>query len=68
MKAADDREAGWREHEEARVRAWLTTTPLERLRWLDGAKRFAAKAMQAASDRSSARSPGSCTDEEKGKD
>ncbi len=42
---------GWREHEEAQLLVWLATSPIERLRWLDGAKDFAAKALRAAEAR-----------------
>lgn len=34
---------GWTSHEREQQRAWLALSPLERLRWLDGAKQFAQK-------------------------
>lgn len=41
---------GWEDHEREQVRAWLRLTPLERLRWLEQAKEFAAKARAATRD------------------
>ena len=36
------------QHEEAQRRAWLRLAPAERLAWLEGAKRFARRALDAA--------------------
>jgi hypothetical protein len=38
-------------HRREQVRAWLRTTYRERLEWLEQAKRFAAKALEAARKR-----------------
>lgn len=35
---------GWEQHLRDRQRAWLETTPAERLRWLEEAIRFARRA------------------------
>lgn len=39
---------GWAAHEEEQRRAWQRTTARQRLAWLEDAKRFAARAQQAA--------------------
>jgi hypothetical protein len=44
-----EREArGWEEHRSEQQRAWLRLTYRQRLEWLEGAKRFAARALEAA--------------------
>jgi hypothetical protein len=45
------RDAGFEAHRREQRRAWLRLTYLERLRWLDQAKRFAARALGAARSR-----------------
>ncbi|GMV42784.1 MAG: hypothetical protein AMXMBFR64_45000 [Myxococcales bacterium] len=47
MPDAQCPEQGWEDHEREQVRAWLRLTPLERLRWLEQAKEFAARARAA---------------------
>lgn len=50
---SDERsEDGWERHQAEQRRAWLKLTPLERLLWLEDAKRFAAMALGAARKRS----------------
>lgn len=39
-----DRDPGWDEHARQRLRAWLDTTPAERLAWLQEAIVFARRA------------------------
>ena len=41
-------EGSWAEHDRAQREAWKNTTHLERLQWLEDAKRFAFLAMKAA--------------------
>jgi hypothetical protein len=38
---------GWKQHEEEQRDRWLRLSPLERIQWLDEAKRFAALATSA---------------------
>jgi hypothetical protein len=40
---------GWRQHSEDQLRAWLATTPEQRIQWLEQAKRFCQSALGAAS-------------------
>jgi hypothetical protein len=42
---------GWEQHREAQRRAWLRLSYAERLRWLEQAKRFAERALDAARER-----------------
>ena len=51
MNSDDPKPDGWRTHEAEQLRAWMRTSCLERLRWLDQAKRFAALALEAAEKR-----------------
>jgi hypothetical protein len=51
MSGDDSRPDGWRTHEAEQLRAWMRLSFLERLRWLDQAKRFAALAVEAARKR-----------------
>jgi len=44
---------GWSAHEAEQRKAWQRTTAQQRLAWLEDAKRFAAKAAQAATRRRS---------------
>ena len=37
---------GWTDHRDEQRRAWLRLTPIQRLRWLDGAKAFVALAVE----------------------
>jgi len=46
-----DREQGFAAHRRAQRRAWLALDPRARLAWLEQAKRFAARALAAASRR-----------------
>lgn len=39
---------GWAEHQRQQRRVWLALTPLQRILWLEGAKRFHAIALGAA--------------------
>jgi hypothetical protein len=48
MSGDDSKPNGWRTHEAEQLRAWMSMSCLERLRWLDQAKRFAALAVEAA--------------------
>lgn len=45
------RESGFDEHHREQRRAWLRLTFLQRLEWLEQAKRFAARALEAAKHR-----------------
>lgn len=51
MSGDDPGPDGWRTHEAEQLRAWMRMSCLERLRWLDQAKRFAALALEAARER-----------------
>lgn len=51
MSGDDSKPNGWRTHEAEQLRAWMSMSCLERLRWLDQAKRFAALALEAARKR-----------------
>ena len=51
MNRDDLKPDGWRMHEAEQLRAWMRTSCLDRLRWLDQAKRFAALALEAAEKR-----------------
>lgn len=42
------RESGFDEQRREQRRAWLRLTYLQRLQWLEQAKRFAARALEAA--------------------
>jgi hypothetical protein len=42
MKTTEQNADAWKRHEDEQRRRWLELTPLERLRWLDGAKSFVA--------------------------
>jgi hypothetical protein len=42
------RDTGFEEHRREQRRAWLRLTYLQRLEWLEQAKRFAARALEAA--------------------
>ena len=42
MNEADRDNPAWSQHERDQRERWLRLTALERLRWLDGAKRFAS--------------------------
>jgi hypothetical protein len=45
MKASDDRPVdGWEDHRREQLLSVMTTTPLQRLRWLEEAIAFAFKA------------------------
>jgi hypothetical protein len=42
-------------HRREQIRAWLRMSYVERLAWLEQAKRFAARALEAAARRNSAK-------------
>ena len=44
-------ESGYEEHRREQRRAWLRLTYLQRLEWLEQAKLFAARALEAAKKR-----------------
>ena len=48
---------GWELHREEQRRAWLELSHAERLRWLEEAKRFARKALDAARERRAKQKP-----------
>ena len=60
FRAAPD---GWHAHERDQGAAWLRLTHLQRLRWLDGAKRFAKLALEAAKARNPAAEPTKATND-----
>ena len=45
------RESGYDEHRREQRRAWLRLSHLQRLEWLEQAKIFAARALEAAKQR-----------------
>lgn len=47
----DAEKRGFEKHEEAQRRAWLRLPPRQQLDWLEGAKRFARRALEAAARR-----------------
>ncbi len=49
---------GWSAHDAEQRRSWQATTAQERLAWLEDAKRFVARAMEAARPRGSGESGG----------
>ena len=51
-------------HREAQRRAWLRLSHVERLRWLEQAKRFARLALEAARKRRQRADPASESDQE----
>ena len=49
-------ESGFERHRREQRRAWLRLSYRERLEWLEQAKRFAARALEAARERRRSRS------------
>jgi hypothetical protein len=52
-----ERESGYDEQRREQRRAWLRLTYLQRLEWLEQAKIFAARALEAAKQRTQRKEP-----------
>lgn len=51
MTMSEPRSTAFEDHAREQARAWLRLSHADRLRWLEEAKRFAAKALAAAAKR-----------------